>query len=243
MMAFASASACTGVSFAFASALELNLLIWKKRRLPAFLALLIGYVSSVLIVIVSASRGSALSLIISNMIILVLYLTRNNKSIPKRLFVLLLCVVAGYLMITFFHDKFNNAFSRILTIGQAGSDNGRLELWRNGIDIWKNNWLVGGGFYSNYQKFGRAVHNTYIEVLSETGLVGVFLLCPYLFRAIKKSLFFNRYMFGALIALLIQIVFLDALDNRVLWVVFCWIAVLPNRKDVSEQAVVLCFFL
>ena len=224
-----------GLPFSVASALELYFLINKRHRLGTLIALIFCYVSSVFIVVLSASRGSALSFVLSNLIVLFLYLTRKNKSVLKKIVVLTLVVVAGFLMVFFFYEKFGNAFARILTIGQAGSDNGRFELWQSGIETWKSNWLIGGGFYANFERFGKAVHNTYIEVLSESGIVGFILLFPYLIRAFKKCLLYNRYMFGALVALLIQIAFLDALDNRVLWVVFCWIAVLPGRNDVPEQ--------
>ena len=227
-----------GLPFAFASALELYFLINRKHRPLVFLGLLISYFASAFIVILSASRGSAFSFVLSNLTVLFLYLTRKNKSALKKAFVLTVVLIAGALMVFFFQEKFSNAFARIITIGQRGSDNGRFELWQKGFDTWKENWLFGGGFFANYQRFGRAVHNTYIEVLSETGILGVALLCPNVFRAVKKCLLINRYMFGALVALLIQIVFLDALDNRVLWVVFCWTAVLPEQKDAKEQAVV-----
>ena len=85
----------------------------------------------------------------------------------------------------------------------AGDDNGRLPAWTNTLNLIKDHWLIGvgsGNWEANYPLYYdssiddviynervrlRRLHNSYLEMASNIGLVGLFFLFWLLFLIIK----------------------------------------------------------
>lgn len=56
------------------------------------------------------------------------------------------------------------------TISQGAS--GRFSLWKLGLNMWMESPMWGKGLAAFYHQYNDAVHNTFIQVLAETGLIG-----------------------------------------------------------------------
>lgn len=161
------------------------------------------------------SRATWIACIIS--LILVSYL----KSVKSLIVMLTLLILAGFLMPA-------SVKNRAVTFADA-STSARLELWDRGIGMFKSSPVTGVGvgmfeksMYEQKYKISwdtstvlLHAHNTYIEVLAETGLLG-FLAFIYIFagffvmffRVVNKNLnVFDKAiifgLFGSLIASLI----------------------------------------
>jgi hypothetical protein len=68
-----------------------------------------------------------------------------------------------------------------------------------------------------------ASHNTYFQLLSETGLIGLTCFAAILIRLLRKTYRYDRACFCMMLGLLVQIALLDALDNRCVWSELCWL--------------------
>ena len=105
----------------------------------------------------------------------------------------------------------------------ADGGSGRMTLWKNAITTFNKNPLVGIGINStlsyNSLYYGTKgyIHNTFLEVLSETGIIGI---CMYmLFLIVLLKIVYSVYrkdnntvfLVGTIIAMLIQMCFLSIL--------------------------------
>ncbi len=76
---------------------------------------------------------------------------------------------------------------RIFGIGGAVNEGatGRFDLWRQAIDMWFASPIFGNGMSAFYDRYHGAAHNTYLQVLAETGLVGFALYATVIAVAIR----------------------------------------------------------
>lgn len=75
---------------------------------------------------------------------------------------------------------------------RGGDLNGRIEIWKNGLDLWSRQPIlgIGSGAFPRavvpiYGRI-RAMHNSYVSVLVETGLIGFTLFVSILATALYK---------------------------------------------------------
>lgn len=76
---------------------------------------------------------------------------------------------------------------RIFGIGGAVQEGatGRFDLWEQAIDMWLESPVFGSGMSSFYDRYHGAVHNSYLQVLAETGLVGFLLYLMVIVTAVR----------------------------------------------------------
>jgi len=86
------------------------------------------------------------------------------------------------------------------------SSSGRIDLWINALQCWSQNPIIGCGFYQ-LEKFPRLPahpHNIFIQVLTETGLIGFGFLAFIMFKIAKNiswKLKENYFVIAALLAI------------------------------------------
>src|SRR5690554_1485819 len=146
--------------------------ITEKRYLWATLA--------VLLLTATLSRGAMLALVCGYLGYI--FIKPRKQSIvllaAAALVILAALWVVDFVGVISFQSLIDSRFSNF------SSGSGRVDLWRNGIDLFLMRPLMGWGAFSFrelnliYSDDQRYAHNTYLEVLVETGLIGlsVFLL-------------------------------------------------------------------
>jgi len=133
------------------------------------------------------------------MMILAMFLYSRKVNAARKLFFVLLLGGVAYLCLNLFHNWFNFIFmDRLNNLLSISSGHERVVAARAAFDMFSSHPFVGIGAYNYGQIYGRfydpgyltmSPHNTYLAVLSETGLCGtmVFLSFLYiLYNAIKK---------------------------------------------------------
>jgi hypothetical protein len=93
-------------------------------------------------------------------------------------------------------------FARIQNMISSGGD-GRLDIWKAGLSVWRRYWLFGAGFANfpiAYQDFAgvapvfhgynRGSHNTYLQTAAELGIIGTLLLAYTLYAHFHE---FSRF--------------------------------------------------
>lgn len=221
-----------GIPIVAAAVLALNDILEAKIKWKIIFG--IAFFAYVGCIICTASRGSLLSLLIGCGLVLLTYLRRSGFSFMK-LVILLLALGAIVLLYFYFSSRMEGAMARLTTMDDD-IDNGRFFLWERALNQWKENPIFGYGVGAGYRMFSSANHNSYVELLFNTGLIGAFVFLNFLRRCILHSHRYYAPFAYMLIAVLVQISFLDALDNRCLWCFLCWYAMLPRNQslDVSN---------
>ncbi len=219
-----------GIPFVAGTVLLLNNVLNKKKTIISIFA----YMVVVVAIVFTSSRSNLICWIISNGLLLVFYLSNNKVYRIQKLIYMILILVVAYLMFRYLSTSFSEQLERMTSFGD-GSDNGRIELWERAIEAWENAPLFGHGIQGMYRIYGKATHNTYLQLLSETGIVGVLLMVGYLLNVLLKTFKSEKVYFCVMIGLMIQISFLDALDNRCVWVILSWFALLPKEKKLQNK--------
>ena len=218
-----------GIPLVATSVFVLNKILCKNKRVLN----LLFYIILAVAILYTASRGNMLSFIISNALLVLIYMAKNNVALHTKVIWIVFIAVTIFFLTNYLSIFLPEQWERISTFGE-GSDNGRFELWKRAIEAWKMHPIFGNGMGAMYRVFGKATHNTYFQLLSETGLLGFLLFVAFLINLLRKTFKFNKVYFCLLLGCLFQIAFLDALDNRCLWVILCWMAILPKNREALE---------
>lgn len=139
--------------------------------------------------------------------IAILYIIRNKRTIPYQMIQLLYIGAAGVaalLMLAMFIPELMTTVSRIVEMGENGDiTNGRLPMYALAVRYWSTHPLLGTGWgtykYIYADNFvatdGYALkdaHNVYVQLLCETGIVGILffltLFFAFLFFTIRMTL-------------------------------------------------------
>jgi O-antigen ligase/polysaccharide polymerase Wzy-like membrane protein len=124
----------------------------------------------------TASVGAAIGLLYG-------FATLTRLRLVTRLAVVAVLAVA--LLAVFPIVQPLRSFQRLGTTGTEvaqGDLNGRIELWRAGIDSFKDHPVfgVGADMYRSVNALGKVAHNSYVSVLVEEGLIGLLLFAAIL---------------------------------------------------------------
>lgn len=113
-----------------------------------------------------------------------------------------------YLSIIYFSSHVTSGFRSIA----RESSSGRYDLWLNAFQCWLQSPILGCGFYQldKYSNLSAHPHNLFIQILTETGLIGFSFLAYIVFSILRKiswSLKENYFVIAALIAIAIDLSF------------------------------------
>lgn len=219
-----------GISFITASVFLLDNVLKGKKRIISGIGLILLYVT----IVYTASRGNFLSALVGGTLVFFIYLKDKNIKMAYRIFWCIVVLVIGVLAARYFAEAFPTQWERISQLN-AYEDNGRFRLWNESAQLISSHPLIGNGVRSMYQTFSKASHNTYLQVLVENGIIGLALFSAFIAKLLKKARNYDRTFAVALIAMLVQIFFLDAFDNRCVWAVLCWIAMLPAWRGIDNN--------
>lgn len=89
------------------------------------------------------------------------------------------------------------------------SSSGRYDLWENAFQCWWHHPIIGCGFYQldKYPNLSAHPHNLFIQILTETGLIGFSFLAFIIFQIVKQinwDLKQNYFVIAALLAVSID---------------------------------------
>ena len=220
-----------GIPLVTASILLLNdiLNVPNKKLWPLFI---IGYTLIVIAIIETASRGNFLSFILGNGILFYNYIRTEKRSL-KKYFVLLMVTCGIFYGMLRLSNVFQDNFDRMMELDSESG--GRLVLWTYSLNLWLTDLFtfVWGNGYGAVKSMGidnLCSHNTYMQLLSETGIIGFLLYISFVWKMLKKCYHSDKILALCLFVTLFQIAFLNALDNRCVWGLLGWVAMIPAVK-------------
>jgi O-antigen ligase len=167
-----------------------------------------AFLMSLVAVIYSFSRGGFLGLCAA-----LLYAIMKSK---QRIKYILICFLALGITATFappsYWDKIHTIFSGEKSDDGRSSSEMRLDLWKIGIAMVEDNPLFGvgpGNFPFKITQYGaeivpnendllflsdRATHNTFINIASELGMIGLFLFMALIVKAYRDATLSERIL-------------------------------------------------
>lgn len=152
------------------------------------------------------ARGPSIALMLALAAVIFVWLKRNTV----RATVLTLVASTCLALTLFFQDLLLKPFGFFLT-DDVYTLNSRTELWTKALGYIAQQPIVGNGYYSaryllmrDFTWAGHA-HNSYIEILLTTGLIGLIVLGIYLASLVKTLITSgNALLLGAFVYILIQ---------------------------------------
>lgn len=139
-------------------------------------------------IIATMSRGGLFATVVG---LLSIVLIKDFKSAFKYLFVILF-VAFGLLLIIYLNfDLFQPFIERRISGVQTGA--GRFAIWKNSLLAFEQKPLLGFGIFTFKDVMGdlygnsRHAHNTYLEVLLETGVIGLLLYLNFIWLMLFSS--------------------------------------------------------
>ena len=112
----------------------------------------------------------------------------GNKVIRKRIMVIGSLMFVAFLVMMIFTSYGERILSRILE-SKGVENEARGYLWSSAVQLWFRRPFVGNG-YASFSEFSNlSVHNSYLQVLCESGLIGFVLFLGIYFIPLNKAIF------------------------------------------------------
>lgn len=205
----------------------------KNKKLKNILILLLF----LYLVFLTGSRGGLLAILGGMFAVFILYLKQNkNNKFWNKLIKVILIGILMYLIVMFILNKINPELAVRFSIENVISSGGtgRTEIWKYYINLYvqSNLWykLFGYGLGS-LSSIYRVAHNTWIESLLESGIIGSILLISIMLRTLKiVSKNNNIQLMSAFFALIILTLSLSLLSYKLLWGYLIIAIIFKNEK-------------
>lgn len=221
----------------------------KSKKIFNLIVALLSYYAIVL-------TGKRSFMLIIPVAVVLLYLIKVRQKLTVKH---LIIVFIGGMMLVFSMDTLLDVFFSIISKGSGHTaDLSSRELfWGLALDMFKESPLIGkglnsfdiafnaSGIRSSYYDFAGA-HNSYIQLLSETGIIGFVLYMAAIIRSMYKGMrtLINGckdeiYLYGSIGMMLVMLVY--ALSGNVLYqpqqlIAFFWlIAVVENYNQAMKK--------
>ncbi|PKM69633.1 MAG: hypothetical protein CVU94_02885 [Firmicutes bacterium HGW-Firmicutes-19] len=208
----------------------------KKRYIRYFVIVAINTYG----VALTGSRGGLVTFI--GIVFLFIILASNSIS-STRSFIYKTSLLLSVLLSIYFILRILlplPIYDRLFDFGNYSGGSGRDLLWKNAWNLFKESPVVGAGWgsYYGYNGFYAAVHQTFLSMLCDVGIIGVLLFFIPIFRNITESL--RRKNFFPIIILatgLFPALFLDAINKRFFWnaIIISYLILNSNFYDRKES--------
>ncbi|KWW14048.1 polysaccharide polymerase [Peribacillus simplex] len=200
----------------------------------------VGFILCMVTSLLTFSRGGILALVL--VVFLYMMLANLSKKIKMIVFSFI-CISVMYIAASLIHIDVNDIITSRVDDFSTDGGSGRFELWEQALTYFMSNPLFGiGAFnFSDYYAFEHNeklyVHNTYLEVLVESGIIGFLFYLSFLLMLIitlfKTKLHKEKpFIVLTLFAFLIQMMSLSLMINEAF---FFFLALTLKYISVNER--------
>ncbi len=185
----------------------------------------LGFILTLLVIILTFSRGAYVAFLLT---FVVYFLFKNqfniHKMIPKIVKIGIL-VFLGIFLLNVITNGFVLDMIKTRMFDSSDGGSGRITLWKNAIELFEKSPIFGIGLNNLYLDLGNVyVHNTWLQVLVETGIIGfciyaTFILCIF-YHSYKLYKTDNTYsiFLCITICMIIQMFFLSILIQEAFFI-------------------------
>lgn len=206
-----------------------KIIIFRKRSKKHKLKIISSFMIISLGIFVGGSKGAVLACIITMSVII---LSNSKNKTLKRVFVFFVCILSSVFIIDllqkfiYFQDSYNTTK--------------RLSLWKEGLEIFLRSPMFGNGIdsFRTLTDGDHVQHNTYIQLLSEMGIVGIGVFSVIIINGISllkckvDYFYYNEIKYG-LYTLLIHAVTFNALNSKIMWIFIICSFLVKKKRSIS----------
>src|SRR5690554_120355 len=185
-----------GVRMVISSLILTHIILKYRKRVSKFIYLLLplAYIPLVTLMLNTGSRLSFISLFLGISVIFILY---KKRGVFSKILILGIGTIAAFILFDIAMES-EVLGTRLTKTAEQGHLAGRDEIWLDILPLIENNWIVGVGRtgYVEYalRLYGsiKSPHNVIIEVLSYTGIIGLFVFLRFLYKIFLSSFRYLR---------------------------------------------------
>lgn len=183
-----------------------------------------GLFLSSLTLILSFSRGGIIAILFA--FVIGIFISKGKVLLRNILLITVLGVIIFITLNSLFNIDLINVLSERFTAMSFDQGSGRLNIWSNGLFLFSENPIFGIGIY-NFQQYNMMffndyhyLHNTYLEVLVESGVIGftlyflVFIILLYKLYKLQKVMPESRFLFTTLLSIIVIMSTLSLIINE-----------------------------
>lgn len=191
----------------------------KKRLIYCGLALVLLY-----LILMTGSRGALMAILFA-VLVFVLF-SPGEKRLRLIVIMIVAATLANFIVLPMLPENIQaRLFDNESYTHTMNSENNRMAFWKCAFtEIYPKNPIVGVGsgcvpiWLGKYFSYNRAMHNTYINMLCEYGLLGLPVFLRMLYSLfIKKKREGNPGEIALLAGICVIIFFLDAFAKKFFW--------------------------
>ena len=192
----------------------------------------------------TGSRGGMLGLLLAT--ISSIFLNGRHKHFTVIALEIIMSVMVLYLAELYLPDHITNRIFNITKYQEVTSYEGdRIDIWKHVIfDLFPLSpiWGYGGGNASyalqSYYGYLKAVHNSFLVVLCDTGLIGFIPWSSFIISQVKQAIMLNKesiFVLPITIAILVMAFTLDAQTEKYLWATFIYIYMINSSRKLESE--------
>ena len=230
--------------FVFYNTLFFAYFLCNRKSLKNKIGLTLCLTTSVL----TFSRGGLIALVL----LFCLYVAMNKFVDQLKLLgalIISLSLMAYIAIVQLKFDMFGMLESRVEEFSSDGGS-GRFDLWGRAFEFFSSHMAVGVGSFNfaeyNFYNYGDslAAHNTFLEILSESGIIGLFFYLLFVLivfvQLFQSQLYRTKpYLFLAFIGFLLQMVSLSLVLNDMFFLFLAILSAYLQQADYSHTRVTL----
>lgn len=230
--------------FTFSNVLFLFFFMTRLSRKHAKLGFLLTIITSIL----AFSRAGLIAITLG--LLVYLLFTKFSAKIRAILLTIMIGFISYYSILKLTGINLISILSSRFESFSSGGGSGRYDIWENGLELFLMNPLTGIGIYNflnyNISLFGDShyMHNTFLEVLIESGVIGagLFLLFWFsFFIKIISSVVKNRleiFILPTFVSMTVLLITLSLIANEFMFMYFAifWRYLIENELSNSNRS-------
>lgn len=199
------------------------------------------------ILLFTGSRAGILSIIGTAFFSVIMTLFKSRRIQPRAFLAFFILGIVVIVVAPMIYEQLPETIVRRISIQNfllaTSGANGRVDIWKRAFDTMRADNSVfhmffGNGFLSAQVTFGLTLHNLFIQVLFEQGLVGIVTLIILFYRIIRDSIATKNVMvLSETIGVLILCMSLAGVISRFFWICLAMLIICsrPNRTSEEEE--------
>ena len=177
----------------------------------------------------------------------------RSSTLAYTIFIVIVCIfnrLERFKLLLIYCSTWLTYFSIVYFSSQSASNlrsitrestSGRYELWLNAFQCWLENPILGCGFYqlNKYPSLSAHPHNLFVQILTETGLIGFIFLSFIVFKVVKNiswNFKQNYFVLAALFAVAVELSFSGIHIYPVTQVALLWLFVFLLKNPEFSHA-------
>lgn len=149
---------------------------------------------NLLTILLSGGRGGLITYLVLVSYFFYLSIQDGKKHILRPIFTITVLVLIGYYVLTIVENSSleTSGFHRILEFVNEGNTSGRENNYALAWNVFLDSPIIGHGVGGIFCTLGFYSHNVFLDIMIDTGVIGLIFFVVFIIKTIKKGLHLSR---------------------------------------------------